>query len=143
MVNSRPQCHAAVTTKRSMENYLHPAAIFEASGISEFARLDRVAGRASGLHLGVKRSGPAQRPPPPCRTQGNGPSQKNGAPAVCLLAEDVVVTGRSEVHHDVVGGVVIKRGPTENVAAAATPWPSLPPEPAWPPSASFARPSWQ
>ena len=34
MVNSRPRCRAAVTTKRSLENYLHPAAIFEASGFS-------------------------------------------------------------------------------------------------------------
>jgi hypothetical protein len=34
MVNSRPRCCAAVTTKRSVENYLHPRAIFEASGFS-------------------------------------------------------------------------------------------------------------
>ena len=34
MVNSRPWCHAAVTSKRSLENYLHPDAIFAASGFS-------------------------------------------------------------------------------------------------------------
>ena len=34
MVNSRPRCHAAVTSKRSLENYLHPSAVLEASGIS-------------------------------------------------------------------------------------------------------------
>ncbi len=34
MVNSRAQCRAAITSKRSLENYLHPAAIFEASGFS-------------------------------------------------------------------------------------------------------------
>ncbi len=34
MVNSRQRCCAAVTTKRSLENYLHPDAIFEASGFS-------------------------------------------------------------------------------------------------------------
>lgn len=33
MVNCRPRCHAAVLSKRSLENYLHSAAIFEASGI--------------------------------------------------------------------------------------------------------------
>jgi hypothetical protein len=32
MVNSRPGCHAAITSKRSLENYLHPDAVFEASG---------------------------------------------------------------------------------------------------------------
>ncbi len=34
MVNSRSRCRAAITSKRSLENYLHPAAIFEASGFS-------------------------------------------------------------------------------------------------------------
>ncbi len=34
MVNSRPGCRAVVMSKRSLENYLTPAAIFEASGIS-------------------------------------------------------------------------------------------------------------
>ena len=34
MVNSRPRCHAAVTSKRSLENYLHSDSIFEASGFS-------------------------------------------------------------------------------------------------------------
>jgi len=33
MVNSRARCRAAVTSKRSVENYLHSDAIFEASGI--------------------------------------------------------------------------------------------------------------
>ena len=33
MVNSRPRCHAAVTSKRSLENFLHSEAVFEASGI--------------------------------------------------------------------------------------------------------------
>ncbi len=31
-VNSRPSCHAQVTDKRSLENYLHPAAIQAAGG---------------------------------------------------------------------------------------------------------------
>jgi hypothetical protein len=34
MVNSRLRCHAEVMSKRSLENYLSPAAIFEASGFS-------------------------------------------------------------------------------------------------------------
>ncbi len=34
MVNSRARCHAVVTSKRSLENYLHREAIFEASGFS-------------------------------------------------------------------------------------------------------------
>jgi putative ATP-dependent endonuclease of OLD family len=34
IVNSRPRCRAAITSKRSLENYLHGDAIFEASGIS-------------------------------------------------------------------------------------------------------------
>ncbi len=34
MVNSRARCHAAATSKRSLENFLHPAAILEASGFS-------------------------------------------------------------------------------------------------------------
>ena len=34
MVNSRPSCRAVVTSKRSLENYRHPAAVFEVSGIS-------------------------------------------------------------------------------------------------------------
>ena len=34
MVNSRPRCHAVVTSKRSLENFLHRDAIFEASGFS-------------------------------------------------------------------------------------------------------------
>ena len=34
MLNSRPQCRAAVTSKRSLENYLHSSAVFEASGIA-------------------------------------------------------------------------------------------------------------
>ena len=44
-VNSRPGCRAVVTSKRSMENYLHPAAIREASGMEiSFADDDDVAG---------------------------------------------------------------------------------------------------
>ena len=44
MVNSRPGCRAEITSKRSLENYLHSAAIFEASGISvEFSDEDNVA----------------------------------------------------------------------------------------------------
>lgn len=31
-VNNRPGCHAAITRKRSLENYLHPAAITAAGG---------------------------------------------------------------------------------------------------------------
>jgi hypothetical protein len=33
IVNLRPGCHAAITSKRSLENYLHRAAILEARGI--------------------------------------------------------------------------------------------------------------
>jgi hypothetical protein len=33
MVNSRARCHAVVTSKRSLENYLHHAAVLEASGL--------------------------------------------------------------------------------------------------------------
>ncbi len=44
MVNSRPNCCAAITSKRSLENDLHPAAIFEASGIQvAFSDDDNVA----------------------------------------------------------------------------------------------------
>ena len=32
MVNSRPRCCAAISSKRSLENYLHSTAVFEASG---------------------------------------------------------------------------------------------------------------
>ena len=43
-VNARPRCTAVVTSKRSMENYLHPAAIQEAGGIDvEFGDDDDVA----------------------------------------------------------------------------------------------------
>ena len=34
VVNLRPQCRAVLTRKRSLENYLHPSAIREVSGIS-------------------------------------------------------------------------------------------------------------
>jgi len=34
MINSRPDCRAVITAKRSMESYLHVDAILEASGIS-------------------------------------------------------------------------------------------------------------
>lgn len=33
VVNLRPRCHAVLTGKRSLENYLHPAAIYEARGV--------------------------------------------------------------------------------------------------------------
>jgi hypothetical protein len=33
VVNLRPGCHAVLTGKRSLENYLHPAAIYEARGV--------------------------------------------------------------------------------------------------------------
>lgn len=43
MVNSRPRCRAEVTSKRSLENFLHPAAVFEASGLTvEFGDEDNV-----------------------------------------------------------------------------------------------------
>jgi len=42
---ARSRCHAAITSKRSLENYLHPAAIFEASGICvEFSDEDDLPG---------------------------------------------------------------------------------------------------
>ena len=34
MVNSRSRCHAVITSKRSLENYLQRDAVFEASGIA-------------------------------------------------------------------------------------------------------------
>lgn len=34
LVNLRPRCRAVLTRKRSLENYLHPEAIFEARGIT-------------------------------------------------------------------------------------------------------------
>jgi hypothetical protein len=44
IVNSRAGCRAVVTSKRSLENYLHPQAIFEASGVRiEIADDDDVA----------------------------------------------------------------------------------------------------
>ena len=43
IVNSRPMCRAVITSKRSLENYLHSNAIFEASGISvEFSDEENV-----------------------------------------------------------------------------------------------------
>lgn len=43
-VNARPGCKAVVTTKRSLENYLSPAAIQEALGLDiEFSDTDSVA----------------------------------------------------------------------------------------------------
>ncbi len=43
IVNARPRCCAVVTSKRNLENYLHPQAIFEASGFSiEFTDEDDV-----------------------------------------------------------------------------------------------------
>jgi hypothetical protein len=47
-VNARPRCHAIVTGKRSLENYLHPAAIQEASGLClQFADTEDVAEMAA------------------------------------------------------------------------------------------------
>ncbi len=44
IVNRRPHCRAVLTSFRSMENYLHPDAIFEASGLRvEFSGDDHVA----------------------------------------------------------------------------------------------------
>jgi hypothetical protein len=44
IVNHRPGCHAVITKKRSLENYLHPGAIFEARGITvEFSDVEIVA----------------------------------------------------------------------------------------------------
>lgn len=43
-INLRPGCRAFVTNRRSLENYLHPAAIFEARGLKlTFAATDDVA----------------------------------------------------------------------------------------------------
>ncbi len=33
IVNARPGCRAAITTKRALENYLHPDCILEACGV--------------------------------------------------------------------------------------------------------------
>ena len=44
ILNQRPNCRAFLTTKRSLENYLHPRAIHEATGIQiEFGDDDAVA----------------------------------------------------------------------------------------------------
>jgi hypothetical protein len=44
IVNRRPRCRAELTGHRSLENYLHATAIFEASGLSvEFSGDDHVA----------------------------------------------------------------------------------------------------
>lgn len=44
VVNCRPQCHAVLTHMRSLENYLHPAAVFEVSGLRvEYSADDNVA----------------------------------------------------------------------------------------------------
>jgi hypothetical protein len=46
-VNERPRCQAFVTSRRSLENYLHPAAIYEARGVSiTYSADDDVAERA-------------------------------------------------------------------------------------------------
>lgn len=43
-VNRRPRCRAFVTERRSLENYLHPAAIYEARGMNlAFSAADDVA----------------------------------------------------------------------------------------------------
>jgi len=43
-VNRRPRCQAVLTKKRSLENYLHPDALFAAGGIHvQFDDFDRVA----------------------------------------------------------------------------------------------------
>jgi len=42
-INGRPDCYAALTSKRSLENYLHPAAISAAGGLRiEFGDFDPV-----------------------------------------------------------------------------------------------------
>jgi hypothetical protein len=44
IVNSRPQCRAVLTRLRALENYIHPAAVFEVSGLQvEFSGDDHVA----------------------------------------------------------------------------------------------------
>jgi hypothetical protein len=44
VVNLRPRCRAVLTQKRSLENYLHPQAVFEVSGIElDFSDDDPVA----------------------------------------------------------------------------------------------------
>ena len=57
-VNRRPHCRAALTGKRSLENYLHPAAIQEACGIElaisdDELVADRVAERLYGREDGI------------------------------------------------------------------------------------------
>lgn len=53
LVNRRPRCRAFVTTRRSLENYLHPAAIYEARGVLlTYSADDDVAERAArGLFI--------------------------------------------------------------------------------------------
>jgi len=49
LVNRRERCRAFVTGKRALENYLHPAAILEASGLRlQFTAWDDVAELAAG-----------------------------------------------------------------------------------------------
>jgi hypothetical protein len=52
-INARPRCQAIVTQKRSLENYLHPAAIAEASGLHlQFGDTDDVAELAASAAFG-------------------------------------------------------------------------------------------
>ena len=51
-VNSRPDCRAFLTTRRSLENYLHPTAIVLAGGLDvEFDSNTRVAERVARHHF--------------------------------------------------------------------------------------------
>jgi putative ATP-dependent endonuclease of OLD family len=52
VLNQFPDCRAALTSKRTIENYLHPAAILEASGLAlSFADADDVATLAARARL--------------------------------------------------------------------------------------------
>ncbi|MCA9249348.1 MAG: hypothetical protein KDA42_19635, partial [Planctomycetales bacterium] len=56
-INRRGGCHAALTKKRSLENYLHPTAIYAASGLTlQFSDFDSVA------HLAAKHAFDAKSP---------------------------------------------------------------------------------
>ena len=76
MVNSRTRCCAAVTSKRSLENYLQADAAFEASGF-------RVA-ISDDENVEVKSSGVVSRFPTPPRPQATTPGYRARVPLRCL-----------------------------------------------------------
>jgi len=61
MVNLRPGCQAVLTSKRSLENYLHPAAIREVCGVElEFTDDDPVAESLLGVFITRRMTSPGR-----------------------------------------------------------------------------------